>query len=60
MLYAYYLYYFCRVIVMVGKNSNPGQGREQVSISDADRQEAIAKKKAELDSLNIDDRETRI
>ena len=36
-----------------GKKFNP-QGREQVFISDADRQEAIAKKKAELDSLNID------
>lgn len=36
-----------------GKRFNP-QGREQVFASDADRQEAIAKKKAELDSLNID------
>ena len=36
-----------------GKKFNP-QGREQVFISDADRQEAIAKKRAELDSLNID------
>lgn len=36
-----------------GKKFNP-QGREQVFTSDADRQEAIAKKRAELDSLNID------
>lgn len=36
-----------------GKKFNP-QGRDQVFTSDEDRQKAIAKKRAELDSLNID------